>query len=69
MVVGSLPRAYLRRMIEAHSFSEVDHCTCSFGIASYLTDERAGNAVIRADQAMYQAKENGRNSVMVAPAI
>ncbi|MDJ0623134.1 MAG: transporter substrate-binding domain-containing protein [Desulfocapsaceae bacterium] len=59
----------LRRIIEAHSFSEVDHCTCSFGIASYLTDERAGNAVIRADQAMYQAKENGRNSVMVAPAI
>lgn len=59
----------LRRMIADYSFSEINRCTCSFGIASCSTDERAGNAVIRADQAMYQAKENGRNTVMVAPAI
>lgn len=55
----------LRREIADHAFPEVGHCTCSFGISSCRTGERPDDMVIRADQAMYQAKEKGRNRVEV----
>ena len=37
--------------------------TMSFGIAQYLADESSASIIQRADQALYLAKENGRNRV------
>lgn len=40
--------------------------TCSFGIAKLQTNEDILKCVERADQAMYQAKSNGRNTIIHA---
>ena len=41
-----------------------NNLSCSFGVAEYQDDEDDLNSLIkRADQALYQAKENGRNRV------
>ncbi|MFN4291402.1 MAG: diguanylate cyclase [Permianibacter sp.] len=41
----------------------------SMGLAARLPDERTGSALLkRADEALYQAKQGGRNRVVVAPA-
>lgn len=41
-------------------------CTASFGVAELRPGETATELVIRADQAMYQAKQQGRNRVIQA---
>jgi diguanylate cyclase (GGDEF)-like protein len=51
----------LRKTIEKHTFPVIRHCTCSFGVSASCKGERTEDLVIRADQAMYQAKELGRN--------
>lgn len=51
----------LRKAIEKHTFPVVGNCTCSFGVSASCKGERTEDLVIRADQAMYQAKEQGRN--------
>lgn len=57
----------LRAQIEAHRFDAVGQRTSSFGVASYLpgTDKEIlfGNV----DKALYTAKEQGRNRVIVFP--
>lgn len=40
--------------------------TLSIGLALYVPGEPAGNWIERADQALYQAKQNGRNQMCVA---
>ena len=55
----------LRRLIEESDCSEVGRCTASFGIASFRDDDSVTTIVARADQALYQAKENGRNRIEV----
>ncbi|AGS40514.1 sensor domain-containing diguanylate cyclase [Cycloclasticus zancles] len=40
--------------------------TVSAGVATYLTKEGANSFIKRADKAMYQAKENGKNQVVIA---
>lgn len=40
--------------------------TASFGIATFAGDETKEALLMRADQALYQAKEAGRDSVIVA---
>ena len=56
----------LRAAVAAHDFPVVGQKTASFGVAELGGSESLENAVKRADAALYQAKENGRNRVEVA---
>jgi two-component system, cell cycle response regulator len=51
--------------IAAHTFQEVEHITASFGVASLITDGDGREMLRRADSALYQAKNNGRNQVVI----
>lgn len=53
----------IRATIEKHSFPVVGEVTCSFGVAQYCHGDTVQHLVNRADEAMYTAKQNGRNRV------
>lgn len=55
----------LRAAIEAHDFPPVGGITASFGISSFQVNDQANDIVARADEALYAAKNNGRNCVGV----
>jgi diguanylate cyclase (GGDEF)-like protein len=56
----------LRTLIENNSFGEkVDKVTASFGITEYKAGDNLENILKQADDALYQAKEGGRNKVVV----
>ena len=61
---GTLLASRLRSEIEKFHFNIVKSITCSFGVTQF----RAGDTEIqffeRVDEALYQAKENGRNQVV-----
>lgn len=40
--------------------------TASFGIAEIISSANIFNAIEKADQALYQAKRNGRNQVLIS---
>jgi len=68
---GHLVATRLRQGIE-HAVVEAQHAriqlTASFGVATFSSDDGDLEDVIeRADRALYQAKETGRNRVCVAP--
>jgi diguanylate cyclase (GGDEF)-like protein len=52
------------RSIAVHIFSQDQQITCSFGVTTYIPGEGATDFLNRADQALYQAKETGRNRVV-----
>ncbi|HLP98805.1 MAG TPA: CHASE domain-containing protein [Sideroxyarcus sp.] len=56
----------LRAIVAAHEFHPVGHNTCSFGVASRLPDESVDALLGRLDAALYCAKEQGRNRVVVS---
>ncbi|MEA1917277.1 MAG: diguanylate cyclase [Campylobacterota bacterium] len=57
----------LRVKIEEATFEVVGKKTCSFGVAEFKdTDISSKEVVKRADNALYEAKESGRNRVIVA---
>ena len=55
----------IRLYIEKSVLVEGVHVTCSFGIASYIGGDNADTLFKRADDALYKAKESGRNKVCV----
>jgi diguanylate cyclase (GGDEF)-like protein len=55
----------IRAAIDTHSFSVVGHKTSSFGVSSYRPKDTSETMVKRADDALYEAKENGRNRVVL----
>ena len=56
----------LRLAIEAHGFSSKINVKCSFGVTAYRHGDTADTIIKRTDDALYQAKENGRNGVKSA---
>lgn len=55
----------LRRLIEGHSFSIASQVTCSFGVTEYREGESKDAFIHRADEALYTAKQEGRNRVVL----
>jgi diguanylate cyclase len=51
----------IRSMIETHPFDEVGRVTCSIGLAEVSAEDSLSSALERADNALYQAKDGGRN--------
>jgi diguanylate cyclase (GGDEF)-like protein len=55
----------LRQTIQDHPFPVVQHKTASFGVTTWLEGDKTEELVARADEALYEAKNNGRNRVEV----
>ena len=58
----------LRKKIESSPFNfkkEPVQITVSFGISQFGQDESVDDVFSRADKALYQAKDNGRNQVQL----
>ncbi len=53
----------LRDLVSLFKFSFAGHKTASFGVSSYHAGDDEKTIVKRADDALYRAKENGRNRV------
>ncbi|SDI41770.1 diguanylate cyclase [Propionivibrio dicarboxylicus] len=53
----------IRAAVAGHSFPVIGQKTCSFGVASYRPGDTAETLVSRADAALYEAKQNGRDRV------
>lgn len=54
---------HIRKKIEEHYFAQVRHITCSFGITLHKHNETMDQTIERADKALYNAKNSGRNKV------
>jgi diguanylate cyclase (GGDEF)-like protein/PAS domain S-box-containing protein len=54
----------LRSKIETHDFSEPEKVTTSFGVTALKKGDDTISLLNRADEALYRAKENGRNQVV-----
>jgi len=53
----------LRRVVSENHFSQQEHITISLGVSVFDGDTNVDSVIYRADQALYQAKENGKNRV------
>jgi len=60
---GSKLAEKIRSRVQRHSFPQIGSMTCSFGVAPYHPDETAETLIRHADEAMYVAKQTGRNRV------
>lgn len=61
----------VREAIEALAFPDIGggfRVTVSTGVAEYHREESTDDTLLRADQALYAAKADGRNNVKLAPA-
>jgi diguanylate cyclase (GGDEF)-like protein len=55
----------LRKNIEERPFIRVKEVTCSFGVTEFRDGDTQMILLERVDEALYEAKENGRNRVVV----
>jgi len=54
----------IRKIVAIEKFADVGHITCSFGVTQLGEDEEEDSVLRRIDTLLYQAKENGRNTVI-----
>lgn len=57
----------LRQAIASFTFNAIGHLTVSFGIAESRESDTLDALFLRADTALYQSKQQGRNCVTLAP--
>ncbi len=57
---------HLREHIQENEFESVGKITCSFGVTQFREDDSIDTITKRADVALYDAKEKGRNRVCQA---
>jgi len=55
----------IRKGIYNYSFDIVKKVTCSFGVTQFKPDDKEVDIFHRVDKALYEAKERGRNRVVV----
>ncbi|MCF6309531.1 MAG: GGDEF domain-containing protein [Sulfurimonas sp.] len=55
----------LRVAVEAYSFNIVGNITISFGVTQYIYGEHKNNFTKRVDKALYEAKDSGKNRVVI----
>lgn len=55
----------LRKIVNEYNFDIVKTVTISLGVTQYIEDEEESIFVKRVDDALYEAKESGRNKVIV----
>ncbi|WP_153447223.1 diguanylate cyclase domain-containing protein [Vibrio algicola] len=55
----------VRLAVEQYPWHVVGKLTCSFGVTELVGSERITKMIARADEALYHAKNNGRNRVEV----
>lgn len=55
----------IRAKIEQYSFKVIGNITASLGVSIYKQSDQDKSVVERADKALYQAKEQGRNRVVM----
>lgn len=53
----------MRKQIEAFDFDKPQTITLSFGVTAFRSGDTSATLINRADEALYLAKENGRNQV------
>ena len=58
----------LREEIEKFPFDVVEHVTCSFGVTQFTQSDTESLFFERVDEALYEAKEKGRNRVVTKEA-
>ncbi len=68
MALAEILRLKINRLSIAHALSSAGVVTASFGVAALVPDEKQGatELIKMADQALYRAKEAGRNRVELA---
>lgn len=67
LVAATLVAERIRAAVASFPFSEIGKLTASIGVAECLTAEDQQQWLQRADAALYQAKQQGRNQVVVSP--
>ncbi|MEA3352901.1 MAG: diguanylate cyclase, partial [Campylobacterota bacterium] len=55
----------IRITIQDHSFTDNLKITCSFGISQFHTSDKYETLFKRADEALYKAKNTGKNKVVI----